>query len=155
VATATEDRPTTGYAALMTTYAAGTLGAAAYLKRSGRVPERIPAADIALAALATHKLSRLVTRDKVTAPVRAPFTEEGEPGGAGEVIDKPAGSGVRKAVGELLTCPFCLGVWVATAFAVALAVAPRATRLVASALAITAGSDALQYAYAALQKTED
>jgi hypothetical protein len=43
---------------------------------SGRdIPERIKLEDIVLFGVATHKLSWIVTRDAITAPLRAPFTE--------------------------------------------------------------------------------
>jgi hypothetical protein len=50
-----------------------------------------------------------------------------------------------------LTCPFCISQWVATSFVVGMVVAPRATRLVASVLALRAASDTLQFGYAALE----
>ncbi len=39
------------------------------------------------------------------------------------------GKGIRHAVGELITCPFCTAQWVATAYAAGLVFAPHATRL--------------------------
>jgi hypothetical protein len=64
------------------------------------------------------------------------------------------GSGARHAVGELIACPFCLGQWIGTAFVVGYVFAPRATRIVAGAFSVVAISDALQFGYAALQKSE-
>jgi len=61
------------------------------------------------------------------------------------------GRGVRHAVGELLTCPFCMAHWIATAFGFGFVLAPDATRLVASVLAAEAGADFLQFAYAGAQ----
>jgi len=51
--------------------------------------------------------------------------------------------GVKHAVGELLTCPFCLAQWVGTAFVFGYATAPRATRLAALTMTTVAGSDVL------------
>jgi Protein of unknown function (DUF1360) len=50
--------------------------------RAGKgFPERIGIGDLLLAGVATHKLSRVIAKDRVTAPLRAPFTEfEGEGG---------------------------------------------------------------------------
>ena len=59
--------------------------------------------------------------------------------------------GVKHAVGELLTCPFCLAQWVATGFVFGYATAPRATRLAALTMTLVAGSDVLQFAYDAVQ----
>ena len=73
-------------------------------------------ADVVLLSIATHKLSRLLSKDAVTSPLRAPFTRYDHPIGSGEVTEqvRDQGSSTRHAVGELLSCPFCLAVWVAT-----------------------------------------
>jgi hypothetical protein len=92
-------------------------------------------------------VSRVVAKDRVTAPLRAPFTEFQEEGGPGEVEEKPRGRGLRRAIGELLVCPFCLGQWVATAALAGFAVAPRATRFLCSIFAAVTISDFLQIAY--------
>ena len=42
--------------------------------------------------------------------------------------------GLRHSIGELITCPFCLDVWIAAGFTIGLVFAPRLTRLVAAAL---------------------
>jgi hypothetical protein len=59
---------------------------------------------------------------------------------------------LRRAIGELLVCPYCLGLWIASAFTAGLLVAPRATRWVGFTIAAEAGSDVLQLAY---KKAED
>ena len=56
-------------------------------------------------------------------------------------------------MGELLSCPFCLAVWVATALTGGLVLAPRVTRLVATILTAVTASDFLQFAYAAAQRS--
>src|SRR3954447_22426822 len=116
-----------------------------------RLPERFTAGDLALLTVGTHKLSRLIAKDKVTSPLRAPFVRYEEDAGPSEVSESPRGSGMRKAVGELISCPFCIAQWVAAAGLVGLAFAPRLTRFVASVFAIVAGSDFLQIAYKAVQ----
>lgn len=146
-----EERPLGSYALLLGTYL-GSVGAAVASGRRRKVrwPERIGAADLALLTIATFRASRLVTKDSVTAVARAAFTEFEGPAGHGEVNEKVVGRGPRHAVGELVSCPFCISVWVATAGVLGLALAPRATRMAASALAATAGADALQFAFSAL-----
>ena len=121
-------------------------------RRSGRqLPERIEARDLALLSGASFKLGRLIAKEKVTAPIRAPFTEyQGKADAPGEVDERPRGSGPQAALGELLTCPYCLGMWVVSALTVGLVTAPRETRLVASILSALGVSDFLQVAYRAL-----
>jgi hypothetical protein len=127
---------------------------AAWLARSGRkLPERVAPGDLALLALATHKASRLLAKDRVTSAVRAPFTDFQEDGGPSEVEERPRGTGLRRAVGELLVCPFCLGLWIAAGFTAGLIVAPRQTRWLASVLVVVTGSDVLQIAYVKAEQT--
>jgi hypothetical protein len=68
--------------------------------------------------------------------------------GDAELAEKVRGEDVKHAVGELIRCPFCLALWVATSFMFGLIFAPRATRLAAATMAAVAGSDFLQLAYA-------
>ena len=122
-------------------------------RKTGRpIPERIEARDIALLGVATHKLSQLVANDAVTSPLRAPFTELQEKQSPKKVSEKPRGNGLRRSLGELLTCHFCVGQWVASFFTYGLIFAPAVTRLVASIFAVVALSDHLHQAYKALMK---
>jgi hypothetical protein len=68
--------------------------------------------------------------------------------GPAELKEGVRGKGLRKAVGELVSCPFCLSQWVSTGFTFGLVTAPRATRLTASVFASLALADFLQFAYA-------
>src|SRR6266480_322344 len=124
------ERPLGAYMAISGVYAGSVGGLVAWLWRSGRtVAERPNAPDLLLVTVAAHKLTRLIAKDRVTSPLRHPFTEyEGE-AGPGEVDEKARGTGLRGALGELLICPHCLGLWVATALSAGLIVAPRATPL--------------------------
>ena len=58
-------------------------------------------------------MARLLTKDTVVSPIRAPFTRFEGPGGPSEVNERVRGRGWRHAIGELITCPFCAGEWVA------------------------------------------
>jgi hypothetical protein len=128
----------------------GTLLAA---KRGGReLPERIGAADLLTIGVASHKLSRLISKDKVTAPLRAPFTEYEGQGGPSELEESSRGTGARKAIGELLICPYCLGLWVVAGFAVGLLFAPRLTRFLAAIFSALTIADFLQIAYKAAEE---
>ncbi|MEJ3744608.1 DUF1360 domain-containing protein [Actinomycetes bacterium KLBMP 9797] len=145
-------RPLSGYLATLAAYAGTVAALGMAVKASGRpLPERAAAGDVVLLGVATHKLSRLLAKDAVTSPLRAPFTRYERPAGLGEVGEqvRDDGPGPRHAIGELLSCPFCLSVWVGTGLTAGLVLAPRTTRLVATALTAVAASDFLQLAYAA------
>ena len=140
------------YAPLVASYAVGVGTFLLYRRTTGRgLPERISMGDLALGAVASHKASRIIGKDKVTAFMRRPFATYDESGTPGEVEDSPRGHGVRRAIGELVVCPYCLDQWTATACVVGLITAPRLTRFLASTLAMVTASDFLQLAYQAAQ----
>ncbi len=121
------------------------------VKGTGRnVPERVDTKDIALLGMATHKLSMIGANDAVTSPLRAPFTEFQEKESPKNVEEQPRGKGLRRSVGELILCQFCLGMWVAAFFTYGLVLMPRVTRLFATILTILTVSDYLHQAYKAL-----
>jgi hypothetical protein len=152
-----EERPLLDHVALVGVYGAAVTGLTLLVRRRKRpLPKAIPASDLALLSVATHKLSRLLTKDTVTAPFRAPFTRFKGPGAAGEVNEEPReDSPAKHAVGELVTCPFCMAQWVGTGFLFGYLLAPRATRAAASLFTMVAASDVLQYAYTALGESVD
>jgi Protein of unknown function (DUF1360) len=150
-----EHRPLRAYAGLTAAFATALGGAIAALRANGRdLPDRPPLGDIALAGVATHKVSRLLAKDTVTSFIRASFTRYEQPGSqAGEVEEQPRGGGARLAIGELLICPYCLAQGVAAGFVLGLVAAPRTTRLVASIYAAETLSDFLQARYRAAEQT--
>jgi hypothetical protein len=144
-----QERPLGGYAILTGTFGALAGAFATWFRRSGReLPERVPASDLALVAVATHKASRLIAKDRVTSVARAPFTTFEDDAGPGEVTEAARGRGLRRAIGELVVCPYCLGLWVSAAFTAGLLVAPRATRWTMAVLNAVFASDVLQMVYA-------
>jgi hypothetical protein len=143
------DIPLRGYAGVIATFSSIGAVALAVAARRG-LPERIGLSDLALLSVATHHAARLVTKDKVTSVARAPFTEYEGSGDPGEVEEHARGHGVQKAVGELLTCPYCIGQWIALAGVTGVVLAPRTTRTVASVLAVSAASDYLQVVHRAV-----
>jgi hypothetical protein len=145
-----EHRPLDGYLTAMGAFGTLAAGLAAAAKLTGRRPPDRPAAgDVLLISIATHKLSRLLAKDAVASPLRAPVARFAGPAGAAEVNEevRDEGSSVRHGLGELITCPFCLAVWVSTGLTGGLVLAPRLTRLATTTLTATAVSDFLQLAY--------
>jgi uncharacterized protein DUF1360 len=109
-----------------------------------RLPESVPAGDVVRIGIATHKLSRLITKDEVTEFVRAPFTEDPEG-------TRPIRRGVRHSVGRLVTCPYCVGLWVASLLSYGQVLAPRETRFVSSIFSAHALADFLNAAFVRLR----
>jgi hypothetical protein len=68
------------------------------------------------------------------------------------VEERARGRGLRRAVGDLLTCNWCIAPWVATLLEAGFVVRPRATRFLATVFSAVAMSDALQHLYNAEKK---
>jgi hypothetical protein len=148
-----EQRPLGAYVVLSGVFFAVFGGALLVAHRSGRpLPERLSMQDVLLTGVATHKLSRVITKYKVTSFLRAPFTRFRGRAGHGELEEEPRGRGLRLATGELLVCPYCLAEWVAGGFVVGFVYAPRVTRLLAGMWTAYAVADAMQLAYSAAAK---
>src|SRR4051794_27459479 len=148
--------PARDYAALVTIFN-GVMATALLARKCSKepLPERVEPKDLLLFAMATQKLSRVITKDKVTTALRAPFTEVEGKGGAGELEERPKGKGLQRAIGELLTCPFCIGTWIASGFIYGSIFSPRVTRTVASIFAVSGVSDFLQQLYVKAQEMND
>ncbi len=147
-----QERPLGSYAILTGTYAGALAGSLVALRARGHeLPERFTTADVLLVGIASHKLSRLIAKDKVTSFVRAPFTRFQKSSGHGEVEEQPYGHGLRLAAGELLACPYCVAQWVATGLTLGLIGAPRLTRLLSTIFVAHTVSDFLQVAYRAAE----
>lgn len=147
-----EDRPLRSYAALVAVYGGAVAGLMGFAGHGGRLPEHIALRDLVLAAIATHKVSRIIAKAPVTSPLRAPFTRYKGTSGPSQLDEEVRGEGARHALGEFISCPFCVSQWVATGFIFGLALSPRATRMLASIFATVAASDLLQFAYARAQQ---
>ena len=126
-----EEMPLAGYATLVGIYNAAFAAMLLAAKNSGRdLPKKVSVADLVLMGVATHKLTRLITKDWVTAPLRAPFTEYKESAGGGEVIEKSRGE-------------------------FGFVFAPRVTRFISGIFAAVTVSDFLQHAYEAAKERSE
>ena len=113
-------------------------------RRRGVLPARPSAWDVALMGVAAHKLGRLIASERVTAPIRAPFVEAPD-------RETPIGEGPRRAMGELLTCPYCMVPWITLALGTGLVFAPRPTRYLCGLFSAMTVADVLHRAYALLR----
>jgi hypothetical protein len=138
--------PLAGYAVVLGTFGAALGGVAALERALRRGDERPDALELALLAGATFKAARVISRERLGSVVRAPFVDGEEAGPDAP----PAGDGVRRALGELVTCSRCAGTWAALGLVGAQAVAPRAGRVLVTTLAAGAANDFLQAGFAAL-----
>jgi hypothetical protein len=136
-----DQRPLPEYATVTAVFAAA-LGGFLFVARS-RLPERVGFGDLVRVGLASYKVGRLVAKDEVTAFIRAPVTVGEE---AGEEEPKP--EGFPRVLGELVTCPYCVGLWIAAGFSAALVLLPRETRFVTTVFGGQAVADFLNAAFA-------
>ena len=143
VTTPTEKPPYQAYATIAGIFLGGLAGVASLSRRSP------PSTALELAALAaaTFKVSRTLSRERVGSFVRQPFVEGDADTGEDE---QPAGTGLQRAIGELVTCPRCLGTWSAAALVSTEMLSPRFGRLLTWSLGASAANDFLQAGFAAL-----
>ena len=132
-----DEQPFPEYAALAAAFGAALAG---FLVVAGRrLPERISLTDTVRIGLASYKVGRL------TSFVRAPVTEDPE-------ATEPKREGTARALGELVTCPHCIGLWAASGFTYSLVLFPDQTRLVTTIFGGQAVADFLNAAFVKLQK---
>ena len=63
--------------------------------------------------LAAYRAANIVSNEPVTKPLRAPFVDEEKING--KIIEEPKRKGFLGAMGTLLYCPSCTGVWLSAA----------------------------------------
>jgi hypothetical protein len=85
--------------------------------------------DFVLLAFATIRLGRMVAYDRVMEPFRAPFTKTvPDKSGVGKTVIS-RGTGVRCSIGQLISCPICIGTWIAAGLVYGLYTFPGPTRV--------------------------
>jgi hypothetical protein len=113
------------------------LGIFAAREKNRKSPFDLPPHDLALLGLATFRAGRIVAYDLVAEPFREPVTETvPDEFDAGENVIAE-GTGARKAIGELISCPTCVGTWVAAGLIYGMRLAPGPTRLFAAILGVS------------------
>jgi hypothetical protein len=103
--------------------------------------------DFLLLALSTFRMGRLMSYDLVFKPIREPVTETvPNPDGAGEVV-VPEGTGLRHAVGDLISCPICSGTWAGAGLVYAFRLFPGPARMFMAIMAAAGAAELLDGAY--------
>lgn len=94
--------------------------------------------------LASFRLTRLLVYDDITSWIRAPFVETKKEEVHGEFVYylEPSGKGLRKWLGKLLSCHWCMGIWTSAGLYVGWLVWPEGFIVIAHILAI-AGAAAI------------
>lgn len=108
--------------------------------------------DLVQLGLASYRLGRLVSYDKVFEAYRAPFTRTVPDPSGEDMTVVPRGKGTRSAIGELIACPICAGTWIAAGLVYGLNLFPGATRTFMAIMSsiglaefINAATEALQW----------
>jgi hypothetical protein len=124
------------YAAVTVAWSAA-LGAVLIAERQRAAAPLRPSEAVPI-GVASFALSKLIAKEKVEVWVREPFVEQAGDG------RQPKGEGLRYAMGELLTCTRCLGMWNALALVGLRVVRPRESRVVTTVLVASAINDFAQ-----------
>jgi len=86
--------------------------------------------------LAAFRAANILSNEVVTKPLRAPFVDESREGK--KTVEQPKKIGFLGAMGLLIYCPSCTGVWLSAAMVYAYIFYPAPTFVVALFLALSA-----------------
>ncbi len=104
--------------------------------------------ELLMLGLASFRIGRMVAYEGVAEPLREPFTRtQPDASGVGQTV-VARGEGVRFVLGQLMSCPICIGTWVAAGLVYGLQLVPRPTRLL---LAIMSTVGAAQLCHSATE----
>jgi hypothetical protein len=140
-----DDTPTTAsdYLAVNAVYGA-LVATVLFSTRKQYARDPISGRELVPISVATFALSKVIAREKIGSWMREPFVEMDH----GE--RKPRGRGLRRVVGELVTCTRCVGAWSALGIVGLRLAAPDSGRIVTNVLAASAGNDWLQAGFKVL-----
>src|SRR2546421_10803688 len=133
------------YAALNAVYGVLLAGVVVATRTRGARDDPITGPELIPLSAATFALAKVIAREKIGTWVREPFVED-EPSDG----QRPAGRGIRRAVGELVTCTRCVGAWSALGIVGLRLASPSSGRVVMNVLAVSAANDWLQAGFRAL-----
>jgi hypothetical protein len=126
------------FMAVFTAFVSGNIN-----RRHGRKDHQMKPFDWLLLIFSTLRMGRLIAFDRVTEPIRKPFTETvPDETGAGETVEA-RGSGVTYSIGQLISCPICAGTWVAAALVYGMQVFPAPTRIFISIMSTIGAAEFL------------
>src|SRR4051794_23190298 len=125
------------YAAINAVYAA-LIATVLFSTRERHARDPISGRELIPISAATFALSKVIAREKIGSWMREPFVDQS--GGDRQ----PRGSGLQRAMGELVTCTRCIGAWSALGVVGLRLAAPDSGRIVTNVLAASAGNDWLQ-----------
>ncbi len=129
------------YVALEVVFATALAGVVALTTRRTRNKVApISRAELPALAVATFALADVVSKERISTWLREPFVIES----ADHRPLEPAGSGIRRAIGELLTCSRCAGTWSALGLLGLRTAFPTAGKVTVNVLALTGANDMLQ-----------
>ena len=103
----------------------------------GAPPLPLNPLHLALLALAVYRGAHILSNEKITKPLRAPFITTHE-NTEGREIEEPLTTGLRGAIGALLCCPSCTGIWVATILVYGYLILPYPCSIIIIILALSA-----------------
>jgi len=107
--------------------------------------------DLLLLGLTSFRIGRMIAFEGVAAPLREAFTEtQVDDSGAGQTV-VAAGRGPVFVIGELMSCPICMGTWVAAGLVYGMHLFPRPTRVL---LAIMSTTGVAEVCYAVTEALE-
>jgi hypothetical protein len=111
---------------------------------------RISPYDLALLGLSAYRTGRLVAYERIAQPLRETVTvTQPDFTGVGETV-VAKGHGLQRAVGELISCPMCVGTWAAAVMVYGLHFTPQPTRVFLSIMGATGAAELMYEASEAL-----
>jgi hypothetical protein len=116
------------------------------LNAMDRIPQDIRVLDLVLLGLAAARLTDVISTDEIMTWLREPFVqlESMEVAGHEIQVRTGRGRGLRRTIGEMFACPWCVGVWVAAGLTYAFFLWPTVVWLFILLMAIAEVGSLLQ-----------